>query len=574
MKINVILSAIRKLYGLLSRKHRRYWCLLILLTIGFSLVETIGISAIMPFISVASNPDLLDSGLYRRVFDIIGIEQREMFIIYFGIAIIVFYIFRASYSIIHTYLISRFSMMLLRYFSAKIFSVTLSMPYTVYVQKNSGEIMGIINSEVRELSAASMSILRLFTELLTIIMVYTVLIVVNWQMTLVLTFVLAFLAVIFLKVLIQKNKSIGKKRLEADKKTFCVLMEAFGNFKFVKLKGNKDKLINNYNKEKLKSAKAQITRETLNVTPKNILESIGFSLLVAGILVILAQHSDASMVIPIISMYALALYRILPCINRLLQNINTIAYSQHSLDTIAEMTRQPYEDEGDEPITFNEAISLRNVSFEYVSGGKVIRNVSLFIYKGEKIAVTGESGGGKSTLIDIVIGILKPCSGEVAIDGKPLCEQTIRSWRRKIGYIPQNIYLFDGTVGENVAYGSERNDEKIKTALQKANVWDFLLTKEGITTKVGEGGIQLSGGQQQRIGIARALYNNPEILVLDEATSALDNETEKKIMDEIYCASENKTLIVIAHRLSTIERCDRMLRIENGEITEILSKSK
>ena len=573
MRVTVLIPTIRKLYGLLSRKHRKYWGLLILFSIGFSLVETIGISAIMPFISVASNPDLLSSGLYGRVFDFVGVPQRE-FIIYFGIAIIVFYMFRAVYSVTHIHLISRFSNALSRYFSAEIFNVTLSLPYTVYAQKNSGEIMGIINSETGHVSKISMNILRLFTELFTIIMVYTLLLAVNWQMTLILTLVLVFLAFVFLRTLVSKNKSIGKKRVEASRKSFRLLMEALGNFKFVRLKGNKEELVGNYSKAAMKVAKTSVTSDTLNVTPKSILESMGFSLLVAAVILILAQYNDASMVIPAISMYALALYRILPCMHRLIQNINSIAFSQHSLDTIAEMIKQPTENEGGEEIAFNEAINLRNVSFKYASGDEIIRNISLSIRKGEKIAVTGESGGGKSTLIDLMIGIFKPCSGEIAIDGRPLCDQTIRSWRSKIGYIPQNIYLFDGTVGENVAYGSKRYSEKIKVALQKANIWDFLLTKEGIDTKVGEGGIQLSGGQQQRIGIARALYNDPDILVLDEATSALDNETEKKIMDEIYSASENKTLIVIAHRLSTIERCDRTMKIENGEMAEFLFNPK
>jgi len=568
MKINIVIPTIRKLYGLLSRKHRMYWGFVILLSIGFSLVETIGISAIMPFISVASNPDLLDSGLYKRLFDIVGVQQRETFIILFGIAIIVFYMLRAVYSVVHTYIISRFSNAVARYFSTKIFDVTLSLPYTTYVQKNSGEIMGIINSEAGRMSSISMHIQKFFTELFTISMVYTLLMIVNWQMTLILTFALVFLAFVFLRLLVVKNKSIGKKRVEADKKTFRLLMEALGNFKFVRLKGNKNELVGNYNNAKSKSAKANVTSTTLNATPKSILESMGFSLLIVAVILILARYNDASMVIPIISMYALALYRILPCIHRLFQNINTIAFAQHSMDTVAEMVRQPTENEGDETIAFNETINLHNVCFKYASGNEVIRNISLSIRKGEKIAVTGESGGGKSTLIDLVIGILKPCSGEIVIDNRPLCEKAVRSWRRKIGYIPQNIYLFDGTVGENVAYGSEMNNEKLKVALQKANIWDFLLTKEGIDTKVGEGGIQLSGGQQQRIGIARALYNDPEILVLDEATSALDNETEKKIMDEIYCASEHKTLIVIAHRLSTIERCDRTIKIENGNVLE------
>jgi ATP-binding cassette subfamily B protein/ATP-binding cassette subfamily C protein len=265
-------------------------------------------------------------------------------------------------------------------------------------------------------------------------------------------------------------------------------------------------------------------------------------------------------------MYALALYRILPSMNRLLSNINHIAFAQHSLDLVDEALHLPIEEEGNEPVTFGDTVSIDNVSFKYATGGEVINNISLTIRKGEKIAVTGESGSGKSTLIDLIIGIHKPSSGEISVDGKPLSPENIKSWRRKIGYIPQSIYLFDGTVGENVAYGAEVIEEKIIASLKKANIWDFLSTKDGLNTKVGQGGVQLSGGQQQRIGIARALYDNPEILVLDEATSALDNETEEKIMDEIYSASENKTLIVIAHRLSTVERCQRKIRLDGGKI--------
>jgi ATP-binding cassette subfamily B protein/ATP-binding cassette subfamily C protein len=242
-------------------------------------------------------------------------------------------------------------------------------------------------------------------------------------------------------------------------------------------------------------------------------------------------------------------------------------FVRHALDTVDNNIRLPLETEGSRPIAFEKSIRLDNISFRYMSGGDILENVSLEIQKGEKIAVTGESGGGKSTLVDIIIGINKPVSGTIYIDDQAITGENIRSWRSKIGYIPQDIYLFDGTVAENVAFGSEYDEQKIELALQKANIWQFLSQKEGINTRVGEGGIQLSGGQQQRIAIARALYDDPDVLVLDEATSALDTETEVKIMDEIYDnVSRNKTLFVIAHRLSTVERCERKIRVEDRGI--------
>lgn len=218
-----------------------------------------------------------------------------------------------------------------------------------------------------------------------------------------------------------------------------------------------------------------------------------------------------------------------------------------------------YED--NEPCAFEKSIELKGVTFGYEPNKAILRDFSLTIHKGDKIAFCGESGAGKSTLVDLIIGIYKPQQGVICIDGKELNNHNLRSWRKKIGYIPQTIYLFDGSVAENVAFGSEMNEDRVIEACKKANIYEFLQEHGGIYTRVGEGGLLLSGGQKQRIGIARAIYDNPEILVLDEATSALDTATEEKIMDEIYDVAQNKTLLVIAHRLNTIERCERRVEI-------------
>jgi ATP-binding cassette subfamily B protein/ATP-binding cassette subfamily C protein len=293
---------------------------------------------------------------------------------------------------------------------------------------------------------------------------------------------------------------------------------------------------------------------------------VGFSLLVTAVIFILASYQDPSKVIPIISMYALALYRILPSVHRMLGNLNNIAYIHGALDILDKNVHQETENGGTAPLCFEKSIRLEDIIFRYTTGKDILNSISLEIKKGERVAFVGESGSGKSTLVDLIIGINKPDSGTIYIDGSALSDENIRTWRSKIGYIPQSIYLFDGTVAENVAFGSVHNETRIKQALQTANIWDFLSQKKGIYTIVGEGGIQLSGGQLQRIGIARALYDNPDVLVLDEATSALDTKTEAKIMDEIYSISKDKTLIIIAHRLSTVERCDRKIRIEEGRI--------
>jgi len=263
----------------------------------------------------------------------------------------------------------------------------------------------------------------------------------------------------------------------------------------------------------------------------------------------------------------LGLYRLLPSVNRIFTEFNFILFYNKSLETIHnELIYEP-EELGDEKIEFNQKIELKNIYFEYVENKLILKNVNLTIHKGEKIGIVGESGSGKSTLIDIIIGLYRPNKGEVLINEINLNKNNIKSWRSKIGYIPQNIYLKDGNVAENVAFLEEIDEEKVKTALKKANILEFLETyHEGIYTNVGDNGIKLSGGQKQRIAIARAIYNDPEILVLDEATSALDSETEKNIMKQLYEVGKNKTMIIIAHRISTLDECDRVVKLEKGEI--------
>jgi len=554
------------LYHLLNRRQKVSFCILVVMTIGFSVIETVGISAIMPFISLTSEPGLLASGWYKKAYDFSGFNGFEQFVIFLGVLIIFFYFFRAVYSSLLIYFINRFSFGIYKYLSKNALKTVLSISYKEYVQKNSAEQIRIITEETNDIGRIILYFLKMLSELFPVILIYIVMVIINWKISLVITIVLLLLLIFILPFLTKTNKRMGAKRLESGKIIYRLLKESLGNIKYIKLKGNDQDIIQTYNTVTAVKAQTEVLSNVFNSLPKGILESVGFSLLIAAILFFIRIYHDASGAIPVISMYALALYRILPSIHRILQNVGDIAYLQKTLNNVNENLLQKTENEEAAPLDFKHSIRLENISFKYISGNEIISGISFTINKGEKIAITGESGGGKSTLIDIIIGIHKPVSGNIFIDDTALTNKNIRSWRMKIGYIPQSIYLFDGTVAENVSFGSATDDEKIKKALQKANIWDFLAEKEGIHTHVGDGGIQLSGGQQQRIGIARALYDDPEILVLDEATSSLDTETEKKIMDEIYSVSKNKTLIVIAHRLSTVERCDKIIKLEHGKI--------
>ncbi|MDR1506219.1 MAG: ABC transporter ATP-binding protein [Treponema sp.] len=556
-----------KLNELLERRRKFYLIFLFFLSIILSAMETVGVSVIMPFISAASNPETIASGWYKFFFDFFGFSNATDFIIAFGVVIIFFYLFRSIYNIFFSYLINRFSLGTFRFFASKLFKVYLAMPYKLYVQKNPSIMANNISGEASNLSNLLRNCLMIFSESFTVAVLYVFMVLVNWQITLVLSAALAVILFIVFTTLIRASKHLGGKRYSASIRLSRTIWETLNNFKFVKLKGNEKEIFDNFSDSTATLSHTSIVSSTLGTLPKNILENLGFSLLIGAVCYILWRYNSAAMVIPVVSMYALALYRMLPAINRIIGYFNDIAFQQKSLQVIYDDLQQETENDGIEAIQFRKTIRADNLWFRYVKGDNVLKGVSLEIKRGEKTAFTGESGSGKTTLIDLLIGIYRPVKGRVYIDDVAMDSSNIRSWRSKIGYIPQSIYLFDGTVAENVTFGSDHDREKIIQVLKKANIWDFLESKEGIDTVVGEGGIQLSGGQKQRIGIARALYNDPEVLVLDEATSSLDNETEEKIMDEIYGVSGDKTLIIIAHRLSTVEKCDRRIRIEDGRIT-------
>lgn len=561
------MSSISKLRAITTRQDKIFLLVLLLMSIVLSLIETVGISAIMPFITLASDPaKILQNEYSRAVYNFFGFKNTVDFMVLFGVVLIIFYLLRAAYSILYGYLLNRFSFGRYHVFAYRLFKNYVNLPYKEFVRRNTAELTRTIIGEASNLTTYIQNLLMMMSEIFTIIFLYVLLLLVNWKMTLVLTLFLGIKVLFLTKTISKIIKVQGVRRADLYAKFYKILNETFGNFKIIKLTQNEAKIFDDFSAASHGYARANIINATLGQTPRVTLEMLGFSVLIAVVVYILLRYQDANFVLPIISMYALALYRMLPAINRILSNYNGMLFVSQSLNIVHKELSYFSPTEGNVGIAFDKAIRLENIGFEYIKNKPVLHNVSLVINKGEKIAFIGESGSGKSTLVDLIIGIYRPVKGSIFIDDKALSNENIRSWRLKIGYIPQSIYLFDGTVGENVAFGHGYNEEKIIEVLKKANIYDFLLQKDGIHTKVGDGGIQLSGGQKQRIGIARALYANPEILVLDEATSALDNETEAKIMDEIYGASEGKTLLVIAHRLSTVERCDRKISMSNGRI--------
>ncbi|EAI8474429.1 ABC transporter ATP-binding protein, partial [Campylobacter coli] len=360
----------------------------------------------------------------------------------------------------------------------------------------------------------------------------------------------------------------GLKREEAMKNFFEILNINLNNFKLIKLKTKEDGVLNLFKTQSEIFAKANITNESVSAMPRIYLEGVGFCVLVfIVVFLVFKNQSDISGILATISIFVLALYRLMPSANRIITSYHDLLYYRSSLDIIYQILKQKEESLGEEKIDFDKELRLENLSFGYKDKKNLFTCLNLSIKKGEKIAFIGESGCGKSTLVDIIIGLLSPREGRVLVDKNELNMKNVKNYRQKIGYIPQNIYLFNDSIAKNISFGDEVDEEKLQRVIKQANLEHFVKNlPQGVQTKVGDGGSNLSGGQKQRIAIARALYLDPEILVLDEATSALDTESEARIMDEIYKISKDKTMIIIAHRLSTITRCDSIYRLEHGKL--------
>ncbi|MBU1668525.1 ABC transporter ATP-binding protein [bacterium] len=559
---------IRKLRDLLTKRDKQFLLGLLFFSIIISIIETVGISVIMPFIAVATDFTLIHSNeYYRYIYEFFSFDKEVLFVISFGVVLIFFYLFRSVINLVYFYLLNRFTQGRYHLLAYRLFENYMGMPYKDFITKNSSSLTKTIVTEASQLTHLLSAALFMMSEVFVVAFIYAMMLYVNYKITLLLTIILILNAFLMVKTVSTKIKKAGVLRAEVQKNFYEIINKSFGNFKLIKLQSHDKDILDDFGKSSFSYAKANITNATLGQVPRLFLEAVGFGMIVFIITYLVWKYeNNISAVLSLISMFVLALYRLMPSVNRIMSSYNQILFYTKSLDIVHNDLMFNSEKLGDENISFRQEIVIKNLEFEYEEHQAILKGINLTIQKDSKIAFVGESGSGKSTLVDIIIGLYKPKKGEVLVDNRPIDEMNIKAWRSKVGYIPQSVYLFDGTVGDNVAFGLEYDKQRVEVVLKKAKIYDFLTTKNGENTLVGEGGVMLSGGQKQRIAIARALYANPEILVLDEATSALDDETEREIMDEIYEISEGKTLIIIAHRLSTIDRCEKIYKVEDGRI--------
>ncbi|EDO7066879.1 ATP-binding cassette domain-containing protein [Campylobacter coli] len=559
---------LKKIFFILSKEDKKFLFSLLLFSVFISFIESFAISLVMPFIALASDFSYFDRSKYLiQLKDYLALPVFEI-IVYFGVVLIVFYVLRALLNSYYFHLLARFSKGRYHAIAYKVFAKFLNTDYENFTQKNQSEILKSITGEVYNLSTMISSFLLMMSEIFVVLLLYTLMLLVNYKITLFLSLFMIINAFILIKVLSPIVKKAGLKREEAMKNFFEILNTNLNNFKLIKLKTKEDGVLNLFKTQSEIFAKANITNESVSAMPRIYLEGVGFCVLVfIVVFLVFKNQSDISGILATISIFVLALYRLMPSANRIITSYHDLLYYRSSLDIIYQILKQKEESLGEEKIDFDKELRLENLSFGYKDKKNLFTCLNLSIKKGEKIAFIGESGCGKSTLVDIIIGLLSPREGRVLVDKNELNMKNVKNYRQKIGYIPQNIYLFNDSIAKNISFGDEVDEEKLQRVIKQANLEHFVKNlPQGVQTKVGDGGSNLSGGQKQRIAIARALYLDPEILVLDEATSALDTESEARIMDEIYKISKDKTMIIIAHRLSTITRCDSIYRLEHGKL--------
>ena len=571
---------IKKLLQLLSFRERRQAFLLLILIFIMALLDMLGVASIFPFMTVLTNPELIETNLilktiyqYSKIF---GVENKQQFLTYIGIFMFMMIVISLAFKAITTYAIISFVRIREYTIGKRLVEGYLHQPYSWFLSRNSAEIGKTILSEVGQvIGFGILPLMELIAKSMITIAIIFLLILVDPKLALIVGFTLGLAYLIIYYLIRSYLNLIGNKRLKNNELRFVAVSEAFGATKEVKVSGLEQAYIDRFSESAYIFAKTTASSQIIAQLPRYILEGIAIGGVILIMLYRMSQTGDFNTIIPIFSLYIFAGYRLMPALQQIYASFTNLAFVGPSLDKISNDIKnlKKYNlSENKEVVSLNKTISLKNITYNYPNVSRpALKNINLNIPAKSTIGLVGTTGSGKTTMVDIILGLLEVEKGTLEVDGKIINFKNNRSWQSSIGYVPQHIYLADDSIAANIAFGvpiENINQEKIEKVSKISNLHKFVneeLPKK-YQTKIGERGVRLSGGQRQRIGIARALYHNPEVLILDEATSALDNQTEKAVMEAVNNLSKNITIILIAHRLNTVKNCDIIFQLENGQV--------
>jgi ABC-type multidrug transport system fused ATPase/permease subunit len=585
------MSTLKKAIELLSVEERRQGLYVLFLVMGMALLETVGVASVMPFLAVLGSPEIIETNpILHAVFvraDSFGITTSDQFVIVLGAFAFCLMLVSAGYRTITQYCMNQYIEMLRHSVGVRLLKHYLRQPYEFFLGRHSGDMSKSILSEVDQLVVyVYRPLCSMVSYCLVLVVMIALLILINpWVAVLSVGF-LGILNGLFFLLLRKKLALLGDRIVVADKERFMAAGEALGGIKDIKLLGREHAYLSRFFDPSKSFATSHAIHQTLNQVPYYLIEviAIGGILLISIILISQSggiNSGSLGVILPALGLYAFAAYRLKPAVTNIFQGFTSLRFGRAIVNSLySEMHLH------DAPIVTLKtntgqikarySIELEDITYFYPGTIKpAIKNMRLSIPVGSSLGLVGSTGAGKTTVVDIVLGLLHPTQGSICVDGELVSNQNLHTWQQSLGYVPQEIFFTDTSVSENIAFGVPKNEidfEQVMRCADMAQIHDFIVKElpERYDTLLGERGVRLSGGQRQRIGIARALYHNPEVLVFDEATSALDNITERAVMEAIDAlVKKKKTIILIAHRLSTVRNCDQIVLIERGIIKAI-----
>ncbi len=574
-----IVQTVKNVYSILSPKQRKQCLFMFMLLLVNSVLDVMGIGMIYPLIDASLNNQLISEKPYLNYFyTTFNFDDSVEFIIAIAIVVLIVLVVKNLASFFIYLIQTRFAFNVALDLNKRMFRHYYKRGFSFLKDENSGTQLYNVK-QAPEVFAQNvlMQVLNYFTELFILSLILIGLIVYKPIVILLFLFVIAPIFLIFYFLVNKKLKSLGEEYQRLFPISSNSVLESMKAYVDVKLLNKEIKFLDYFLGSQKKIFDVVVLRNAIKIVPNNFRDII----LVFGVIAILTAAwmfpENKGTIVPTLSLFALSAYRVIPSINKILSSMMDIKNRYPVFDILAPTKEADSHDAFQvvEKLPFEESIELKNISFDYNDGDKVLDDISLKILKGETVGIIGQSGSGKTTLVNLLLGLLPQNIGEIVVDGTEIKTETIARFQKIIGYVQQEVFIKDATLRENIAFGEEIDeisDAKLDYAVRGAMLDSFLeKSSEGYEMMLGENGMKLSGGQKQRIGIARALYKDPDILVLDEITSALDIETEKGIIETIeHLTKLDKTVFIIAHRITTLRSSDRIYELEKGRVSRIL----
>jgi ATP-binding cassette, subfamily B, bacterial PglK len=574
------MQTFKKLLYFLSPHERKRAGLLLIMILIMALLDTIGVASILPLIAVLANPSVVETNIYlNKMFQassMFGVESRQHFLFFLGALVFIILITSLAFKALTTYAQVRFTEMRQYNVGKRVMEGYLQQPYSWFLNRNSSDLGKTILSEVGQVIAGGIGpVLELLARGLIVFLLITLLVIVDPKLAIIIGITLGLAYWIIYSFVRGYLTRVGGERLKNNELRFRSISEAFGAAKEVKVGGLEQVYVKRFSDPAERFAKINSSFAVISSLPRYFLEAIAFGGILIIILYLMAKTDDFNNVLPIISLYVFAGYRLLPAIQQVYASITQLTFIGPSVDKLYDDVKNfkhinLNQDQG--IISLNKTITLKNIFYNYPNTSRTtIKDINLSIPARTTVGLVGATGCGKTTTVDIILGLLEVQKGTLEVDGQIITKQNCRAWQRSIGYVPQHIFLSDDTIAANIAFGIDPkniNHEAVEKASKIANLHEFVIDElsQQYQTIIGERGIRLSGGQRQRIGIARALYHNPQVLILDEATSSLDNETEEAVMEAVNNLGKDITIILIAHRLNTVKNCDIIFKLDKGQL--------